>query len=322
MLLATLKQHLKDELNKVDQLIKSHLCSEIKLIEQIGHHIVHSGGKRLRPMLVIICARACGYSGDAHTTMAAAIEFIHTATLLHDDVVDDAQLRRGRGTANSRWGNEVAVLVGDFLYSRAFQLMVGVGNQQIMQVMANATNKIAEGEVLQLLHQRDIATTEADYLQIIRNKTARLFEAAAEVGGILAGCNHNICNGLAQYGLHLGTAYQLLDDVLDYTGNDEKFGKQLGNDLQQGKATMPLIYLLSHGTQEQRELIIAGLADASPDILQTLQTVIIKSGALEYTREFAKREAVLAKQALFELPSSSYNELAIDLAEFAVIRTH
>lgn len=322
MLITPIKHEFVKELTQIDHFIKNNLVSKIKLIEQIGAHIIGSGGKRLRPLLVLLCARACGYFGEHGITMAAVIEFIHTATLLHDDVVDASLLRRGCETANCKWGNEVAVLVGDFLYSRAFQLMVQVDNSDVMAIMAEATNKIAEGEVLQLSHQRNAATTEADYLEIIRYKTGQLFAAAAEVGGAIAGCDASLRGDLAAYGLHLGTAYQLIDDVLDYEAQDVQFGKLLGNDLEQGKLTLPIIYLLRHGTAQQRELVMTALTQRDEALLVELRCVVRNSPALEYTRQFAQSEATLAQQALFALPQSRYRDLALELAHFAVERTH
>lgn len=322
MLITNLKNTVAADLNKVDKLILSSLHSEIALVQDIGKHIIQGGGKRLRPLLVLICSKACGYSGDKQILMATVIEFIHTATLLHDDVVDNSMLRRGDATANSKWGNEAAVLVGDFLYSRAFQLMVTVQNMEILRIIADATNAIAEGEVLQLLHQHDPETSEQKYLNVIRNKTAKLFEAAAAIGAVLANAQPHIQSILAQYGLHLGTAYQLIDDLLDYQATNMDFGKHLGNDLAEGKPTMPLIYLFQHGTSEQRAQVIQAITNPADSDLSNIQKLIHASGAIEYTLEFAKREAMLAKIAIAELEESEYRETALALADFVVNRSH
>lgn len=322
MLLSDLRSTVTDDLDKVNKLIMSSLFSEVPLIQDIGKYIIQGGGKRLRPLLVLICAKACEYVGDQHIAMATVIEFIHTATLLHDDVVDDAVLRRGGATANHMWGNQTAVLVGDFLYSRAFQLMVQLNNLDILRVIADATNTIAEGEVLQLLNQHDPATSEQKYLHVVRCKTAKLFEAAAQAGAILSNASKHTQHVFSQFGLHLGTAYQLLDDLLDYQATNSEFGKQLGNDLSEGKPTMPLIYLLHHGTEEQRALIAAAISDPTSIDLATVQAAITNSGALEYTLAFAQREAALAKQMLAELPVSTHLQAAFALADFVVQRTH
>lgn len=321
MPLTAIKQSFSTDLNKVDKLIMSSLYSEVPLVQDIGRYIVEGGGKRLRPLLVLITSEACGYVGKHQITMAAVIEFIHTATLLHDDVVDNSTLRRGDATANYKWGNQTAVLVGDFLYSRAFQLMVSVQNMDIQRIIANATNTIAEGEVLQLLHQHNAQTTEQNYLNIIRSKTAKLFEAAAEVGAVLANVTPQIQTIFAQYGLHLGTAYQIIDDLLDYQATDQNFGKQLGNDLREGKITMPLIYLLQYGTPDQKDAILDAINNPSDGNLCFIQEAILSSGAMKYTLEFARREAGLAKQVLAELDVSAMTP-ALQLIDFVVSRSH
>lgn len=322
MLLTNLKNTVSDDLNKVDKLIMSSLHSKVELIQNIGNYIIQGGGKRLRPLMVLLCAKACGYVGMQHITMATVIEFIHTATLLHDDVVDSSLQRRGSDTANNKWGNTSAVLVGDFLYSRAFQLMVQVDNMEILRIVAESTNTIAEGEVLQLLHQHNPETSEQNYLHVIRCKTAKLFEAAAEIGAVLAHSSPHMQTIFAQYGLHLGTAYQLIDDLLDYQASNDAFGKQLGNDLAEGKPTMPLIYLLKHGTEEQRTLATTAIAHPEQADFIKIQEAIRTSGALEYTYAFAKREAALAKQALSELVDTEARANALSLADFVVERTH
>lgn len=322
MLLTNLKHTVSDDLDKVDKLILSSLSSPIPLVQDIGKHLIHGGGKRLRPLIVLICAKACGYLGDQHITMATVIEFIHTATLLHDDVVDNSALRRGKATANSKWGNEAAVLVGDFLYSRAFQLMVKLENLGILGIIANATNTIAEGEVLQLLNQYNPETTEQNYLNVIRSKTAKLFEAAAAVAAALAKSPLHIQSIVSQYGMHLGTAYQLIDDLLDYDANEVTFGKQLGNDLAEGKPTMPIIYLLQNGNAKQRAMVADAITNPQIENLSEIRQAMITSGAMEYTLNFAKREAELAKQAISELEDSEYRDIALDLADFVVSRDH
>lgn len=322
MALASLKMQVNSDLHEVDKLIISSLHSEIPLVQQIGHHIVQSGGKRLRPMLVLMCAKACGYSGAEHIRMATVIEFIHTATLLHDDVVDGSMLRRGQDTANNRWGNEAAVLVGDFLYSRAFQLMVQVQDLQILRIVANATNTIAEGEVLQLLHQHNPETTEKNYLHVIRSKTAKLFEAAAEIGAVLSDSAKSIQLGLADFGLHFGTAYQIIDDLLDYQADSAQFGKQLGIDLSEGKPTMPLIYLLKHGNAAQKKIVQDAITKPEQAKLGELQDIIKKSGAMDYTQQFAQREISLAKQAIFDLPDSTHKAALLELADFIIERSY
>jgi len=322
MLLTNLKQAVDPDLNKVDKLIISSLYSEIPLVREVGNHIIQGGGKRLRPFLLLLCAKACAYNGNDQITMATVIEFIHTATLLHDDVIDNSMLRRGCETANNRWGNEAAVLVGDFLYSRAFQLMVKVQNLEILKIIADATNTIAEGEVLQLLNQNNPETSEQHYLQVVRNKTAKLFEASAEIGAVLAGCDPHIRIALAQYGLHLGTAYQLIDDLLDYQSVDSELGKTIGNDLAEGKPTMPLIYLFKNGTVDQKALVIDAITNPKFTNLSIIQEAIHQSGAIDYTLNFAQREANLAKQAISELPESEYRAVAIELADFVINRTN
>ena len=323
MLLTNLKQAVAPDLNKVDKLIISNLYSEIPLVREVGNHIIQGGGKRLRPLLLLLCAKACGYgdTGNDQITMATVIEFIHTATLLHDDVIDSSMLRRGSETANNLWGNEAAVLVGDFLYSRAFQLMVKVQDLEILKIVADATNTIAEGEVLQLLNQHNPETSEKNYLHVVRNKTAKLFEAAAEIGAVLAGSEPYVRCTLAQYGLHLGTAYQLIDDLLDYQAMNFEFGKKIGKDLAEGKPTMPLIYLFRQGTTEQRALVIDAITNPKNADLNQVQQAIVESGAMDYTYEFARREAELAKQAISELPESDYRTATIELADFVITRT-
>ena len=288
--------------------------------KKIGHYIVESGGKRLRPLLVLLAANAAGYKGDKHIPLAAIIEFIHTATLLHDDVVDNSDLRRGKDTANAKWGNAPSVLVGDFLYSRAFQVLVEIGSMPIMEVISNATNVIAEGEVLQLLNTKNPDTTEDAYMQVILGKTAMLFEAATETGAILADANPAEREGLRLYGLHLGTAFQLIDDVMDYLSTAEEMGKNVGDDLAEGKATLPLIHAMRAGNDEQRKLVRQAIRKGGLDDLQPIMDIVKETGAIEYTQEKAQGEADKAIAALDALADTSFKETLIQIANLAVKR--
>ncbi|HET6725544.1 MAG TPA: octaprenyl diphosphate synthase [Gammaproteobacteria bacterium] len=319
-------QHIRtlidEDFRAVDAMIHSELNSEVALINQLGHYIINGGGKRLRPLLVLLTARLCGYEGRAHIDLAAIIEFIHTATLLHDDVVDTSKLRRGRETANEIWGNEAAVLVGDFLYSRTFQMMVRVGDMRVMEIMADTTNMIAEGEVLQLLNTHDPATTEERYLEVVRRKTAKLFEAAAQVGAVLAGYPVADEQALARYGMHLGVAFQLIDDALDYGGDADQLGKNIGNDLMEGKPTLPLIYAMRHGSQAQAKLVREAIENGRSDRLADITTAINATGALDYTRSRARAEADAALEALSRFPASTFREALENLARFAVDRNN
>ncbi|HEU4621877.1 MAG TPA: polyprenyl synthetase family protein [Burkholderiaceae bacterium] len=305
----------------VDGVIRARLRSEVALVNTISEYIISAGGKRLRPALLLLIAAALGYEGSHRHEMAAVIEFIHTATLLHDDVVDESDLRRGRKTANASFGNAAAVLVGDFLYSRAFQMMVEPGNMRIMQVLADATNVIAEGEVLQLMNARDPDTSEEQYLRVIRYKTAQLFEAAARLGAILAQAPQAIEEACATYGRHLGTAFQLVDDLLDYSGATNEIGKNIGDDLREGKPTMPLIYLREHGDESQRSLARHVIETGSIDHIDAVLTALQSSGALDYTRECAQREAEYAAHALELLPASAFKSTLLEFAAFASART-
>ncbi|MDP2752288.1 MAG: octaprenyl diphosphate synthase [Rhodocyclaceae bacterium] len=315
-----------DDMLAVDTVIRARLTSDVVLVRQVAEYIIAAGGKRMRPALVLLSAGAVGYSGrphhNHHHDLAAVVEFIHTATLLHDDVVDESALRRGKDTANALFGNAASVLVGDFLYSRAFQMMVDVGNLRIMQVLSDATNIIAEGEVLQLMncHNADISIEE--YLQVIRFKTAKLFEAAAWIGALLGEASPAMEEGLARYGMHLGTAFQIVDDVLDYSGDEAETGKHLGDDLAEGKPTLPLIHVMQKGTPEQarcvRHALEEGGRDNFPEILKAVQ----ESGALEVARSVAEKEAKHAVDALSELPATAYKDALIQCAAFAVARRH
>ena len=311
-----------DDLAAVDRLIERRLHSDVVLVNQIAHYIVSSGGKRLRPLVVLLGARTCGYRGDHHVHLAAVTEFIHTATLLHDDVVDDSQLRRGRKTANAVFGNEASVLVGDFLYSRAFQMMVDVRNMRVMEVMADTTNIIAEGEVLQLLNCGDPETSEEQYLQVIRAKTARLFETAARLGPILCESPTEQEHALARYGLHLGIAYQLVDDVLDYRGSADDIGKNVGDDLAEGKPTLPLIHAMRTGTPGQSAVIRKAIERGGLDHIDAVIDAVESTGAITYTARAAAAEADSALEALTEVPPSPYRDALESLAEFSVSRTY
>ena len=304
----------------VNQVVKDRLHSQVALVDQAATYIVHSGGKRLRPLLVLLAARACGYQGSRHVEGAAIIEFIHTATLLHDDVVDGSSLRRGRETANEVFGNATSVLVGDFLYSRAFQMMVTLDRMPIMRIMGEATNAIAEGEVLQLMTARDPTTTEIRYLDVIHRKTARLFEAAAQIGAVISDAPPAIEDALARYGNHIGTAFQLIDDALDYQADETNLGKHLGDDLAEGKPTLPLIYALQHGSEDQRTLIRDAIERGGLERLGEITRAVASVGGLAYTARLAQCEADQALAALAPLPESAYKEGLSELAKFAVAR--
>jgi octaprenyl-diphosphate synthase len=309
------------DMKAVDAVIRQRLHSEVVLVRQVAEYIIQSGGKRLRPALVLLAAGAMGYRGTHHHEMAAVVEFIHTATLLHDDVVDESALRRGRNTANAMFGNAASVLVGDFLYSRAFQMMVSVDNMRVMRVLSDATNVIAEGEVLQLMNCHDADVDEARYLQVIRYKTAKLFEAAAQLGAILGGGSEEIERGLADYGMHLGTAFQIIDDVLDYSGAEAETGKHLGDDLAEGKPTLPLIYVMQHGTAEQAALVRNAIEQGGRDDFAAVLAVVRSSGALDHARRVAESEALLAANAISALPASQYKDSLLQLRAFAVSRS-
>lgn len=306
----------------VDELIQRRLHSDVELINQIGHYIVNSGGKRLRPILLLLMARALNYEGEAHYELAAVVEFIHTATLLHDDVVDASELRRGRQTANAVFGNEASVLVGDFLYSRAFQMMVTLGDMRVMEILAAATNRIAEGEVMQLLNIHDSSTSEARYLEVIRCKTAKLFESATALAAVIANVSRTQQQQLAAFGMHLGVAYQLVDDVLDYSASAEQMGKNIGDDLAEGKPTLPLIYTLQHGSAADAALIRQAIEQGGLDQMEKIQQAIASCGAIDYTFRLAVEEVEKGIATLELLPDSPYREALITVARFAVQRSH
>ena len=322
MSFESVKALVEDDLRRVDDVVRERLASDVVLVNQVSQYIVDSGGKRLRPLVVVVAARACGCSDLRHAEAAAIIEFIHTATLLHDDVVDNSKLRRGRDTANEVWGNEASVLVGDYVYSRSFEMMVSLGNMRIMDVMAHATNKIAEGEVLQLMNANDPDTTEERYFDVIYRKTAKLFESGTQVAAILAGVGPHLETSMARYGKHLGTAFQLVDDVLDYRSDQEQLGKNLGDDLAEGKPTLPLIYALRMGNEEQRRIIRASIEEGSTRDLERVTAAIESTGGLAYTARLARREAALAIDAISILPDSAYKQALRELADFSVERTY
>jgi octaprenyl-diphosphate synthase len=321
MTLEEIRALVQGDLASIDEVIRARLKSAVPLVDQIAEHIISGGGKRLRPLLVVLAGRACGYNGQAHVEAAAFIEFIHTATLLHDDVVDGSSMRRGRDTANELFGNQASVLVGDFVYSRAFQMMAALTSQRVMEIMAEATNVIAEGEVLQLMNAHDPETTEQRYLEVIYRKTAKLFEAGAEVAAVLAESPLPIRQALASYGRHLGTAYQLVDDVLDYRSNPAERGKNLGDDLSEGKPTLPLIHALKNGNETQRAAIRAAIEQGGLAQLEPIAAAIESTGGLDYAARLACTEADLALAALEVLPDSPYKKGLSALARFAVEHT-
>ena len=308
-------------LAEVDKVIRAALRSDVALVKNVAEYIVDSGGKRLRPALLVLSANACDYQGSDHYTLAAVVELIHTATLLHDDVVDESSLRRGRPTANARFGNAPSVLVGDFLYSRAFQMMVRLDQMRVLEVLSDATNVIAEGEVLQLLNCRNPDIDEARYLDVVRRKTAKLFEAAMRLGAILAGADRALEDALGSYGTYLGTAFQLIDDVLDYSGDASIIGKNLGDDLAEGKATLPLIHAMTRGTAEQRQLVRHAITEGGLQDFAAIHATIESTGALDYSRRVAAAEADRASASLHLLPDSNHKDSLLQLATFAVRRS-
>jgi octaprenyl-diphosphate synthase len=310
------------DMDGVNASIRAQLHSDVVLIEQMGEYIVNSGGKRLRPVIAVLAARACGYEGDKHYLSAAIIEFIHTATLLHDDVVDSSDLRRGKETANSIWGNEASVLVGDFIFSRAFEMMVQVGDMRVMDILSTTSNTIAEGEVLQLMNCNEPDTTEDQYMQVIKCKTAKLFGAAAQIGALLAGRSLQEEQYLESYGKHLGTAFQLIDDVLDYRADSETMGKNVGDDLAEGKPTLPIIHALKNASADQAKQLAEIIENGDRDSLEFVMSVIQQTKALEYTESIALQEVEKAKQALQWLPDSEYKTALDSLAGFSVSRLY
>ena len=304
----------------VNHLIHDRLRSDIALINQLSSYIVHSGGKRLRPMVVVLSARACQYQGDAHTALAAIIEFIHTATLLHDDVVDNSDLRRGKQTANELFGNEAAVLVGDFLYSRSFEMMVDLGSMRVMEILARTTNQIAEGEVMQLINCGTSETTEAQYLDTIHRKTAKLFESGSQLAAVIANQSSPIENALVEYGRCLGSAFQLVDDILDYQSNAQTLGKNIGDDLAEGKPTLPIINAMQRGDAGQRRVLVNALENADRDNIDEVLKIIESTGSLAYTARLARDYAEQARRAIAILPDSPYRQALMELTLFAIER--
>jgi octaprenyl-diphosphate synthase len=310
-----------EDLRRVEALIGGRLESDVPLVRQVAEYIVASGGKRLRPALLLLACGAAGYRGESRFQLAAVVEFIHTATLLHDDVVDESELRRGRQTANAAFGNAASVLVGDFLYSRAFQMMVEADDMRVMRVLADATNTIAGGEVLQLMGSHDPQVDETRYLEVIRRKTAKLFEASARLGAVLARSALPLEDGLADYGMHVGTAFQLIDDVLDYSGDADSIGKTLGDDLAEGKPTLPLIYALRAGSPQQAALVRRAIVEGGRAEFAGVLATIRACGALDYARRAAQREAESAKRSIEALPGSEFKQSLLELASFSVTRS-
>ena len=310
----------KSDFAAVDAAIIEHLSSQVPMVEKIGQYIIESGGKRLRPLLVLLSARACGYQQQQHITLAAVVEFIHTATLLHDDVVDTSDLRRGKPTANNKWGNSSSVLVGDFLYSRAFQMLVSIGNIDVMGTLSNATNVIAEGEVLQLLNAKNPDVSEADYLHVILGKTVMLFEAASQTGAQMAQASSEQTEALRRFGRHLGVAFQLIDDLMDYTGDQTSMGKNVGDDLAEGKPTLPLIHAMAHAADDERKLIRKAIRQGSCDEIDKIQSILIRCGSLDYTRARATQETQDALDCLNIVNDSPYKQSLADLCTLALTR--
>jgi octaprenyl-diphosphate synthase len=312
----------ENDFGAVNQLILESLSSHVPLVEEISNYLIEAGGKRLRPILVLLSAKACGYQQTQHISLAAIIEFLHTAMLLHDDVVDASDLRRGRKTVNAAWGNPASVLVGDFLHSRAFEMMVEIGDMKVMQILSHATNTIAEGEVQQLTNIRNPRITEADYLQVISRKTAMLFEAASHSGAVLAHGTLEQQTALQAYGLHLGRAFQLVDDVLDYKGTADDMGKNIGDDLAEGKATLPLIVAMRDGEPDQADFVRQAILNGGVENLDRIAQIVEAAGGLKYTSELAARETTAAIESLASLPDSPYKTAMLNLAEFSISRNH
>jgi octaprenyl-diphosphate synthase len=310
------------DMREVDAVIQRRLASDVALINQIGHYIISAGGKRIRPMLVLLFAKALGFDGPERFELAATVEFIHTATLLHDDVVDESDLRRGRQTANAMFGNAASVLVGDFVYSRAFQMMVSVNRMRVLEVLADATNVIAEGEVLQLMNMHDPDIAVEDYLRVIRYKTAKLFEASARLGAVLADAPHDVEEACADYGRSLGTAFQLIDDLLDYEGSTAQLGKNVGDDLREGKPTLPLLVAMERGTPQERELIRHAIEHGEVAKLAEIVEIVRRTGAIEATRDAAREQANKARDSLLLVPESMYREALLEFCVRSVDRSY
>ncbi len=320
MQLERIQAPVQPQLQKVNQLILESIQSEAKIINELGKYVFNNGGKRLRPLLTLLAAQAADYRGEQHLALAATIELIHTATLLHDDVVDNASTRRGHKTANALWGGSAAVLVGDYLYSKAFQSAVGVNNTTVLNILIQATNTIVEGEALQLVIRDNLAVSEADYLNVVRYKTAKLFEASAQIGAVIAQADPSTEQAFLRYGHHLGTAFQLVDDLLDFSG--EETGKDLGNDLVEGKITLPLIYALQHAKAEDNALLQEAIRNKDLSNFSVIQEILQTCGAMDYVKKCAKIEVDKAKSSLNKVPASVYRTAAEELADFAICRTH
>ncbi len=310
----------QDDITKTDQVLIDHLSSDVALINQMSGYIIGAGGKRLRPLLLLLCARATNYQGEHHHLMAVVIELIHTATLLHDDIVDESNTRRGKDTANEVWGNAASVLVGDFLYSRAFEMMVKPDSMRIMTLLSKATNEIAQGEVMQLLNCQNSALTEKEYYKVIERKTAVLFQAATQIGAILSDTDEAQELALKNYGLHLGNAFQIIDDVLDYESDFETMGKEVGDDLAEGKTTLPMIYAIENTAGEQRDLLINAIENADNTQIDKIVDILSSVNAFDYTRQKAQESANLAKQSLSTLQDSAYKEAMILLCDLSLAR--
>ena len=321
-MLEKIRRPIQTGMEAVNQLIIQSLHSDIELIHLIGERIIDSGGKRLRPLLVLLSAKAFGYEGSEHIRLAAVIEFVHTATLLHDDVVDASELRRGLKTANVVWGNEAGVLVGDFLYSRAFQMIASLNNTNVLEVLANATNLLAEGEVMQLINRNKATMDESSYMEVIRRKTAMLFSAAAEIGTIIANANFEAQKAMAKFGLHLGNAFQIIDDLLDYTASPEVIGKNIGDDLAEGKLTLPLIYALQECNDKQKHIITKAIHHASDKNFSEILSIIQQTNALDKTKARAIKEVERAKIYLPSMIENQYHDALLSLLDFAVTRNN
>ena len=320
--LEHIRELIAQDMEAVNDLIKKSLYSEVALVGELGNYLINSGGKRIRPALVLLSARACHYEGTQHHQVAAIIEFIHTATLLHDDVVDSSSMRRGKQTANAIWGNEASVLVGDFVYSRAFEMMVKVESMRVMEILAHATNTIAEGEVMQLLNIHNADTSIEHYLDVIHCKTAKLFEAGSELGALISGASEEEISAMARYGMHLGTAFQLVDDVLDYSSNADDIGKNIGDDLAEGKPTLPLIYTIQQGNPQQAQIVREAIEKGGLDNIDAVMKAIKQTGAIQYTAELAREEAHKARQALDVFAASPEIDALLELADFSVERSY
>jgi len=322
MTLDDINEIIRNDMQSVNAIILDRLKSDVALINQLGIYIIGAGGKRLRPMLAILCSRALSFHEGQQHLLAAIVEFIHTATLLHDDVVDESSLRRGKETANELFGNQASVLVGDYLYTRAFQMMVELDNMKIMKILSDTTNKISEGEVMQLMNCNDANTTEQQYFQVIESKTAALFEATTRLSAVISHQPEDVETSMANYGRHLGNAFQLADDALDYSSDAQELGKNIGDDLAEGKPTLPLIYAMKHGTAEQATLIRQAIENGGLEKLNDIIAAIQQTGALDYTLQQAKQQALLAKESLKFLEPSDYRTALETLADYSVTRTH